>query len=66
MPRGGVVATKAQRAITTSNVVVISWLILAGSHHPLGFVLARAYFLPRLPRNFLEVPEFLEICARVV
>ena len=42
------------------------WLILAGSHHPLGFVLARAYFLPRLPRNFLDVPEFLEIGARVV
>jgi len=24
---------------------VICWLILAGSHHPLGFVLARAHFL---------------------
>jgi hypothetical protein len=50
MPRGGVVATKALRAITTSNAVVICWLILAGSHHPLGFVLARAHF-----------PDFQEI-----
>jgi hypothetical protein len=43
---------------------VIGWLIRAGSPPLLDFVLARSF--PRLPRNFLEVPEFLEICACVV
>jgi hypothetical protein len=39
-------------------------LILADSYS-LNFALARDH-APRLLRNFLEVPEFLEICARVV
>src|SRR5260221_9506757 len=60
---GGVVATKAWRAILTSNVVRRlanpGWYL----YNPLT-VLPTALF-PRLPRNFLEVSEFQELRSRV-
>jgi hypothetical protein len=43
--RGGVAITKVVPAITTPNVVVICWLILAGSQSTaLGFVLSSTHF----------------------
>jgi hypothetical protein len=61
------VASKVVPAMTTPNVVSRladpGWLEDALR---LAWFLTAQHAMPSYPRNFLEVPEFLEICARAV